>query len=227
MKQLLICLVAMAALFSNAREFVPVDWTNIKQEATNHPQRIKDLVARLSADELDSTLTYPERILAFYGQSYLTQDKEELDVRTMQQHAKNKNFEECLACAKRILEINPLNIDALRQAGNAIYALSEDSVNCRGLTKDDAKPYFARAFRIYNTIATTGDGSAEHPFYVTKISDEYNFMRVYLNLWKFSSQALVGNCDVFTLSENSEYYLQPEIHFEITRVLEIEMMMFQ
>jgi len=27
--------------------------------------------------------------------------------------------------------------------------------------------------RILNTIAMTGDGSEDHPFYVTKVSDEY------------------------------------------------------
>jgi len=111
-------------------------------------------------------------------------------------------------------------------AGNALLAMSKDPLKWPDVTEQDAKHYFNLTFRIYNTIAMTGDGSAEHPFCVTKVSDEYNFMRVYLNLWKYSSQALIGNCDVFTLEESSEYYLQPKIYFDVTRVLEIEMMRF-
>lgn len=223
---ILIGLMAIVAICANTREFLPIDWGSIKNEATTDPQHIKDLVARLSAEKLDTALTYAERALAFYGQSYLTQDKEELEVRQMWQHFQNQDMEQCLTCAKHILETNPLNLDALRMAGNALLAMSKDPLKWPDVTEQDAKHYFNLTFRIYNTIAMTGDGSAEHPFCVTKVSDEYNFMRVYLNLWKYSSQALIGNCDVFTLEESSEYYLQPKIYFDVTRVLEIEMMRF-
>jgi len=78
--------MAIVAICANTREFLSIDWGSIKNEATTDPQHIKDLVARLSAEKLDTTLTYAERALAFYGQSYLTRDKEELEVRQMRQH---------------------------------------------------------------------------------------------------------------------------------------------
>ena len=81
--------------------------------------------------------------------------------------------------------------------------------------------------RIFNTIAMTGDGSHNAPFYVTKVSDEYCFMRYYLNLWKYKGQAATACCDIIALDESSSYYDQPTIHFEITRVYELERMMFE
>ena len=58
-------------------EIIPVNWEQIRKEVDKNPQKVKDLVARLSAVNLDTTLTYQDRILAFYGQSFLTNDKEE------------------------------------------------------------------------------------------------------------------------------------------------------
>lgn len=81
--------------------------------------------------------------------------------------------------------------------------------------------------RIFNTIAMTGDGSAKHPFYVTKVSDEYCFMRFFLDLWEYKMQAATSNCDVITLNKTSKYYDKSQIYFEITRVYELERMMFQ
>ena len=130
-----------------------------------------------------------------------------------------------LATAKNILSINPLNLDALISAGIVLTEMAKDStVQASGTPVEDAKPYFRRAMRIFNTIAATGDGSEAHPFYVTKVSDEYNFMRYYLELWDYDTTAC---CDVFTLSKLSEYYIKPTIYFEITRVYELERMMFQ
>ena len=210
---------------------MPVDWESIKSEAQNNPQHIKDLVARLAADQLDTTLTWQERILAFYGQSYLTKDREELETRKLRDLLKKGQLDECLAAAKHALETNPLNIDALRAAGSALQNMSQDPTKWPDVTEKDASIYFKRTFRIYNTIAMTGDGSAKYPFAVTKISDEYNFMRNYLELNGFAGQQLLAvdnvMCDKFKLNATSQYYGQDEIYFDVTRVLEIEAAMFQ
>ena len=77
--------------------------------------------------------------------------------------------------------------------------------------------------RIMNTIAVTGDGSEKHPFYVTKVSDEYNFMRYYLDIWGYKMQMITNEgCDMFQLKEKSKYYSQMELFFECTRVFELE-----
>ena len=214
-------------IFAQEREILPVNWKQIKEEVNKDPQKVKDLVTRLSATKLDTTLTYQDRILAFYGQSFLTNDEEESLKDQMYNLKKKGLLQSSLETAKKILAINPLNLEALNHAGQILYAMANDSTSNSGITKEDAKVYFNRAMRIFNTIAITGDGSSQHPFYVTKVSDEYCFMRFYLDLWEYKMQAATSCCDVITLKGTSKYYNQPQIHFEITRVYELERMMFQ
>ena len=129
--------------------------------------------------------------------------------------------------AKKMLDINPLNLNALISSCNNLIVMAKDSTQWKDVTMDDVQPYLNRAMRILNTIAVTGDGSSEHPFYVTKVSDEYCFMRYYLDLWDYKMQAATSCCDVITLDGSSEYYNKPEIYFEVTRVYELERLMFQ
>jgi tetratricopeptide (TPR) repeat protein len=224
---LIFLLLVSTNIIAQEREILPVNWKQIKEDVNKDPQKVKDLVARLSATSLDTTLTYQDRILAFYGQSFLTNDEEEkLKIKMYDQKDKG-HITESLETAKKILEINPLNLEALNHAGQILYAMANDSTANNGITKEDAKQYFNRAMRIFNTIAMTGDGSDEHPFYVTKVSDEYCFMRFYLDLWEYQMQAATSCCDIITLKKNSKYYNQPKIYFEITRVYELERMQFQ
>ena len=224
---LIFLLLISTNIIAQEREILPVNWKQIKEDVNKDPQKVKDLVARLSATSLDTTLTYQDRILAFYGQSFLTNDEEEkLKIKMYDQKDKG-HITESLETAKKILEINPLNLEALNHAGQILYAMANDSTANNGITKEDAKQYFNRAMRIFNTIAMTGDGSDKHPFYVTKVSDEYRFMRFYLDLWEYQMQAATSCCDIITLKKNSKYYNQPKIYFEITRVYELERMQFQ
>lgn len=80
--------------------------------------------------------------------------------------------------------------------------------------------FYNIVMRIFNTIAYTGYGTKENPFYITKVSDEYAFMRYYLDLWEYGTQSLEGTCDVFELSETSKYYQEPKIYFDATLPLE-------
>ena len=223
---LIFLLLVSTNIIAQEREILPVNWKQIKEDVNKDPQKVKDLVARLSATSLDTTLTYQDRILAFYGQSFLTNDEEEkLKIKMYDQKDKG-HITESLETAKKILEINPLNLEALNHAGQILYAMANDSTANNGITKEDAKQYFNRAMRIFNTIAMTGDGSDKHPFYVTKVSDEYCFMRFYLDLWEYQMQAATSCSDIITLKKNSKYYNQPKIYFEITRVYELERMQF-
>lgn len=214
-------------IVAQERELLPVDWNLIRKEVKENPQHVKDLVERLSAPKLDTTLTYQDKILAFYGQSFLSNDKEDAMRKDMDKQEEQGQYKKCIATAKKMLDINPLNLDALNTAGRVLYAMAEDSTRYDGVTEKDAKTYLRRAMRIFNTIAMTGDGSPNHPFYVTKVSDEYCFMRYYLDLWKYKGQLTTANCDVISLDETSKYYNEPTIYFEITRVYELERMMFQ
>ena len=209
------------------RVIIPVDWKEVKEVAEKDPERIKGLVARLSANNIDTTMTWKERILAYYGQSFLTAKTELIEGRGLDQLFNEKKYEKCLTDARELLKKNPVSLKALCNAAFAISKMVKDSTNHYDVSIDEGQVYYNRMIRILNTIAKTGDGTEERPFYVTAVSDEYMFMRYYLELWEIGKQSLTGTCDVFELKETSKYYYRPEIFFEITRVLEIERGLFE
>ncbi len=208
------------------REIIPVNWKEIKEVADKAPQRIKDLVARMSASKIDTTLTWNERILAYYGQSYLTPFTEFEEALDLDKLMNEKKYEQCLAGAKDLLKKNPMSLKGLYHAAFSISNILKNSKGPSKVTLDEGQVYYNRMQRILNTIAKTGDGTKEKPFYVTGVSDEYMFMRYYLDIWSIEKQSLVETFDVIDLKETSKYYSRKQICFEITRVLEIEMGLF-
>lgn len=53
-----------------------MDWDVVKDIVREDPDNVRELVSRLSAPTLDTTLTYNDRIIAFYGQSLLSDGRE-------------------------------------------------------------------------------------------------------------------------------------------------------
>ena len=232
MRQLLIIFVfalfmPLAMDAQEGCEIIPVDWKEVEKVAQNAPQRIKDLVARMAASEIDRTMTWNERILAYYGQSYLTPNTELSEGLDLDKLMKEGNYVKCLADAKELLKKNPVSLKALSSAAFAISRMARDTINHYDVSIDDAKVYFNRMGRILNTIAITGDGTEEKPFYVTAVSDEYLFMRYYLDIWEINNQSYTGKCDILELKKTSKYYSREKICFETTRVTEIEMDLFK
>lgn len=209
------------------REIIPVDWKEVQKVAEENPQQIKQLVSRLSANEIDTTMTWNERILAYYGQSYLTPKTEIEAGLDLDKLLKENKYEECLAGAKELLKKNPVSLKALSNALYATMYLLRDSTKQDVISRDEARAHYHRMHRILNTIAKTGDGTEEKPFYVTAVSDEYLFMRHYLEIQNRSKQYMTEKYDVFELEETSKYYSRPKLYFEITRVLEIEKSLFE
>lgn len=230
MKQVLVILALILFLpvsihAQNENNVIPVDWKEVRKVAENEPQRIKELVAKLSADEIDSTMTWNERILGYYGQSFLTPMTEINEGRELDKLLKEGKPVECLAGAKELLKKNPVSLKALSNAIYAMFQMFRDSTN-HDISRDEARNYYLRMHAILNTIAKTGEGTEKRPFYVTAVSDEYVFMRHYLEINNRKAQYMTEHFDVFELEETSKYFSQPKLYFEITRVLEIEKDMF-
>lgn len=227
MKKVLIVLflaffVLLAKAQSRTVPIIPVDWKMIETEVKNHPEVVKALVDRMCLEKFDTTLTYKDRILAFYGQSYLSNDEEENDIRELYKLRNANKAMKSITLAQKILEKNPLNMDAINTMYQNIRKILNGNSKSQ-YTQRDLDLYANRMMRIMNTIAVTGDGSEKHPFYVTKVSDEYNFMRYYLDIWEYKMQMVTNEgCDMFQLKEKSKYYNQMELFFECTRVFELE-----
>jgi hypothetical protein len=204
------------------REIIPVNWKEVKDVADKDPDKIRGLVARMSASKLDTTMTWNERILAYYGQSFLTPFTESDEGRNLDVLMGDGKYEECLEGAREQLKKNPVSLKALFNAAFAIAYILKDTTAQHCVSRNEGQVYYYRMQRIFNTIAITGDGTEEQPFYVTAVSDEYLFMHYYLEIWEFERQFMTSHCDGFDLKESSDYYSRPQLFFEITRVLEIE-----
>lgn len=227
MKKLIVLFACLLSLTSyvEARDLFPVNWQEIERITTEEPEMVKSLIVRLSADTLDTTLTWEERRLAVYGQSILTENKESSLLDKARSAYNAEDWKAAIERSKEVLSINPLNVLALNICKNSIAELVE--LGDTAYTMAEGQIYHNREQRIYNTIATTGDGSKEYPFFVTCVPEEYCFMRHYLDLWEWSGQQLVGLCDVFTLTEESKYYADETIYFDTSRSLMITQKQFE
>jgi hypothetical protein len=211
--------------------FITVDWAAINKTATEHPEVIKELVSRFVATTPatpDTTLSYEDFALAFYGQSYICNDKEALPIMEMTDSIRSGNYVDAARLAKEVLKINPMSLDAYVTLTNIAYLDRSDSTKTPIYSELEMRTYMTYMVRILYTIAATGDGSVKHPFFVTKISDEYNFMRYFFNLWDYKDQFISSECpcDGFELAKTSKSYSRPNIFFETTRVSELEMKLF-
>ena len=226
---ILLLFVFTVSLLSAQTRTVPitkVDWKEIRNLSKKYPDSIKVLIKRMLSKQIDTTLTFKERLTAYVGQTYLSKaGSADLLLMNYNDSVREKNFDGALRTALQAVQINPLSLEANMDVLDMIRLQIEDSTRKTDYMVDDLKYYYHITMRIMNTIASSGDGSKEHPFAVISVGDEYVFMRDYLNI-DSGNQYLVGGvppCDKFDVKEKSEYYQADDIYFDITRVLELEM----
>ena len=199
-----------------------VNWDKIKAEVNANPQHVQQLVDILINVDADTTLTAEDKILAVYGRTYLNNGRDmfmELDMSTARNEGK---FDVAATLADKVLASNPLNTNAIVSKIYHFRKLSTTEPDKSWMLSDSLKVYSVRLSRILDTIFMTGDGSKEHPFSVTTVGDEYNFLYFFLGLLEVNSQMLIDKCDRLVLGKTNDVYSSPEIYFDITRVLEIE-----
>lgn len=224
---LIVLMGAVSAHAQNAGGMVKVDWKEIKALASENPDSISLLVKRMTSLDDIASLTLEEAALAFYGQSFLSDGNEEpLIMQLYLERAKNTP-EKVRAIVEEALELNPLNLEANIMKLRMVTT----DVNVSGGDKSKERQsllYNGIVSKILNVIASTGDGTEQKPFYVTRINDEYMLMEYYLGLdrKKRISQSLEHkgdhSYDCFDLREKSEKYDRLQIYFEINRALETE-----
>lgn len=199
------------------REIVPVNWEEIKKVVAESPDSVKTLVTRTI--QKDTTLSIHEFILAFYGQSIISKGKESELVFDCLGLFSGGDYKEALLKAREALAINPLSIKALEVAGMSILILIKSGDP--SYSADEANDYYVRESALLYTISRTGDGSKEHPFYVTSLPDEYVFMTSGLGVKKIIGQSSYDfRYDIFTLGKKSKNYSKKEVWFDVSRHFE-------
>ena len=218
----MLLLLSLAVSAQTDKTFMSVNWDKIKAEVNVNPQHVQQLVDILINVDADTTLTAEDKILAVYGRTYLNNGRDmfmELDMSTARNEGK---FDVAATLADKVLASNPLNTNAIVSKIYHFRKLSTTEPDKSWMLSDSLKVYSVRLSRILDTIFMTGDGSKEHPFSVTTVGDEYNFLYFFLGLLEVNSQMLIDRCDRLVLGKTNDVYSSPEIYFDITRVLEIE-----
>lgn len=220
-KSLLIALLIMMSTISvySQMETVNVKWKDIEKKVNSEPEMVRGLINRLC--DYDTTMTMEERALAFYGNALMVNTlKSEYISDNGWRLLKKEIYPDALEMAKKALEVNRLSPTALNLAATAISKMI-DAGDTSSLLLAEGQEYYNRFLLTLYIIATTGDGSKEHPFVVIEVSDEYNFMRFLLDLWDYDSQSVVdGRLDKFELAKTSEFYDSPTIYFDVSRHLQ-------
>lgn len=218
----MLLLLPLAVSAQTDKTFISVNWDKIKAEVNVNPQHVQQLVDILINVDADTTLTAEDKILAVYGRTYLNNGRDmfmELDMSKARNEGK---FDVAATLADKVLASNPLNTNAIVSKIYHFRKLSTTEPDKSWMLSDSLKVYSVRLSRILDTIFMTGDGSKEHPFSVTTVGDEYNFLYFFLGLLEVNSQMLIDKCDRLVLGKTNDVYSSPEIYFDITRVLEIE-----
>jgi len=196
--------------FTFAQDEININFDEIKSkiENVNSENYYPKLLKRFN--EFDKTLTLEENALIYYGfsfqEDYLKNMPREEQLKAF---ADNKDYENVVTEAQKILEKNPVSLTANNELGYALFKL--------GKPESEWKKYQKRYRDIRKVIAFSGNGlSCESAFKVIYVSDEYNMIYDYFDIPKASRQSLSGLCDRF-LNEPGEYYKAKEIYFDASR----------
>ena len=204
-------------------ETYSITWSEIKALVDNHPDSIKTLMNRVAQGV--TTMRTEEILVAYMGNSYFGvspfgESREARDA------LNEDNIDLAMELIEQAINRNPLSL-----SNNHYYIVCYFAKNQQ--INDDAvdADIILAAVRfnmLLSAIYYSGDGSQRFPFKVTCVDDEYTFMRAGLNLPHPTNQSLTNDGhDMFKLpSHTSTLYSGQEIHFDATRILQLEQEMF-
>ena len=223
-KYLIPFLLLFCTLIGTAQEhksFDTSDWKRIKNLCTSRPDSIRNLVKTLTSRAPKSPLTTEENLLAYIGQSYISQGKEEKILHEMFKALIKGNTDKAITYAQQALAINPISLPAIvfmgREARNMVGNGTNSPINV------EAEAYYRRiATCVLDAISSTGDGTISHPFVITSEEDARFFMHYQLRLKGEKRAKRTGNRLDFDLSRANDCYNRSIISFDITRVIELQ-----
>ena len=221
---LLAWLMPFAAQANDEAEYdtYRITWAEVKAMFENHPDSLKTLINRVA--QCDTAMSTQEILVAYMGNSFfgVSPFGESRDARTA---LKEKKIDQAMELMEEAIHRNPLSL-----ANNHYYITCYFAKNPQ--INDDAvdADIILAAVRfnmLMSAIYESGDGSQRFPFKVTCVDDEYIFMHG-LELPNPTDQSLTKDGhDLFKLpSHTSPMYIDQEIHFDATRILELEQKIF-
>lgn len=217
---------AMHATDEAEYETYRITWSEISALVENNPDSIKSLIDRTALG--DTTLRTKELLVAYMGKSFFGASpfSESRDARSALNEEKNDS---AMVLIEQAIKRNPLSL-----SNNYYYVVCALTQNpqisdYQAMQQDEnLKLAVARFNLLLEAIYYSGNGSQEYPYKVTCVDDEYTFMSQGLDLPRPTNQSLTKDGhDMFKLpAHSSTLYTGQEIHFDATRILELEQNLF-
>ena len=217
---------AMHATDEAEYETYRITWSEIRALVENNPDSIKSLIDRAVLG--DTTLRTKELLVAYMGKSFFGASpfSESRDARSA---LNEDNIDSAMVLIEQAIKRNPLSL-----SNNYYYVVCALTQNpqisdYQAIQQDEnLKLAVTRFNQLLKAIYYSGNGSQEYPYKVTCVDDEYTFMSQGLDLPRPTNQSLTKDGhDMFKLpAHSSTLYTGQEIHFDATRILELEQNLF-
>ena len=217
---------AMHATDEAEYETYRITWSEISALVENNPDSIKSLIDRAVLG--DTTLRTKELLVAYMGKSFFGASpfSESRDARSALNEEK---IDSAMVLIEQAIKRNPLSL-----SNNYYYVVCALTQNpqisdYQAMQQDEnLKLAVARFNLLLEAIYYSGNGSQEYPYKVTCVDDEYTFMSQGLDLPRPTNQSLTKDGhDMFKLpAHSSTLYTGQEIHFDATRILQLEQNLF-
>ena len=217
---------AMHAIDEAEYETYRITWSEISALVEDNPDSIKSLIDRTALG--DTTLRTKELLVAYMGKSFFGASpfSESRDARSALNEEK---IDSAMVLIEQAIKRNPLSL-----SNNYYYVVCALTQNpqisdYQAMQQDEnLKLAVARFNLLLEAIYYSGNGSQEYPYKVTCVDDEYTFMSQGLDLPRPTNQSLTKDGhDMFKLpAHSSTLYTGQEIHFDATRILQLEQNLF-
>ena len=201
----------VATLFASAQ--AQLDYKTIKDIVENEKQYYNDILNVYLND--DPYIRVDDYALVYYGQSFLPaynggNDKNE---EALKSYAAEGKLMEQYETAKKILQYNPVSLNALFYAWRA----SEELIK----PQEETNSYLKKYLGILDMITTMGDGkSSSTPFRVISPDDQDHILYGKLDIEKVVSRNLDTQtlCNIITV-EPTEKFTSRRVYIDVSRYL--------
>ena len=217
---------AMHATDEAEYETYRITWSEISALVENNPDSIKSLIDRAVLG--DTTLRTKELLVAYMGKSFFGASpfSESRDARSALNEEK---IDSAMVLIEQAIKRNPLSLSNNYYYVVCALAQNPQISDYQAMQQDEnLKLAVTRFNQLLKAIYYSGNGSQEYPYKVTCVDDEYTFMSQGLDLPRPTNQSLTKDGhDMFKLpAHSSTLYTGREIHFDATRILELEQNLF-
>ena len=217
---------AMHATDEAEYETYRITWSEISALVENNPDSIKSLIDR--AELGDTTLRTKELLVAYMGKSFFGASpfSESRDARSALNEEK---IDSAMVLIEQAIKRNPLSLSNNYYYVVCALAQNPQISDYQAMQQDEnLKLAVTRFNQLLKAIYYSGNGSQEYPYKVTCVDDEYTFMSQGLDLPRPTNQSLTKDGhDMFKLpAHSSTLYTGQEIHFDATRILQLEQNLF-